>query len=65
MDFLTFKAAFEAAFPEPTLEGQVARFDAAFKATGGDVHSAMAAVNEVLAEPVSFEELMDRFRRAA
>jgi hypothetical protein len=65
MDRAAFQAAFAAKHTDPTLDHLVRRFKAAFQQTGGDTHSAMAAVNEVLATPITYEALMGRFRRAA
>jgi hypothetical protein len=64
VDAKAFRQAYEAKYEEPSLEVLLARFDAAFKATR-DPHSAMAAVNEVLETPITYEELVVRARRAA
>jgi hypothetical protein len=65
MDTPTFEAAFDAPYREPDRKTLIAVYEAAFERTGGDVASAMAAVNELLIEPVPFDVLMQRFKDAA
>ncbi|MFC1708152.1 hypothetical protein ACFL59_15255 [Planctomycetota bacterium] len=64
MDIASLEAAFEAPVTQPTFEKLKERYLSAFEHTR-DVHSAMAAVNEVSPEPITFEAFMDRFLRAA
>jgi hypothetical protein len=64
MDAATFKAAFEASCPEPSFERLVQRFNWALQRTDGEVFSAMAAVNELLTIPISYEAFRARMHRA-
>jgi hypothetical protein len=65
MDPAALRAAFDAQFEEPALEYLVFRFNGAFQRTAGDTHSAMAAVNELMVKPITYETLMGRLERAA
>jgi hypothetical protein len=64
MDEATFKAAFEASLAQPTFERLVQRFNWALQRTDGQVLAAMAAVNEILAVPISYEAFKARMNRA-
>lgn len=62
MDEREFRAAFDPVFPEPTVEELIDRFQRAFEATRGDTQTAMAVVNEVLSEPLVYEQLLTLMR---
>jgi hypothetical protein len=64
MDAASFKAAFESNFPEPTVERLVQRFNFALRQTDGEVFSAMAAINELLPEPITYEEFKARMQKS-
>ncbi len=65
MDGATFQAALETQIPEPDLDHLIKRFNLAFRGTEGNTDAAMAAVNEVLANPISYDVLMGRIKKAA
>ena len=64
MDAASFKAAFESSIPEPTVERLIQRFNFALRQTEGEVFSAMAAVNELLTLPLSYEEFKTRMQKS-
>ena len=64
MDEVSFRAAFEATAPEPTFERLIQRFNWALQRTDGQVTCAMAAVNELLAIPITYEAFKARMHRA-
>jgi len=64
MDLTMFEAAMRPRTTVVPFERLAARYYHAFEATR-DVHSAMAAVNELSPEPITFEAFMDRLSKAA
>ena len=65
MDAAAFKAAFELTLREPSFEQLVRRFNWAVENTSGNVGLAMAAVNEVLPVPITYEAFRARLNGAA
>ncbi len=60
MDASTFQAAFDAVPEEPELGVLLRHFCWAFRKTDRDAHSAMAAVNELLEMPLSYDAFLTR-----
>lgn len=65
MDRPTFEAAFALNLAPPDLDALFTRFKWARDSSGGDGEVAMAAVNEVLASPITLDEFIDMLVRAA
>ncbi|MCI0589110.1 MAG: hypothetical protein L0323_20020 [Planctomycetes bacterium] len=66
MDLGAFEEAYGATWREPDFDALVRRFNWAYRESAGDTDSAMAAVNEVLATPMTYEAFFARMvERAA
>jgi hypothetical protein len=64
MDMQSFLDAFNHTPAEYSTEELAERFNAAFERTR-DVHTAMAAVNELLEVPLTYDVLVRRMNKAA
>jgi hypothetical protein len=62
MDTKSLEAAFRLKSREPDLGVLAERFDFAFRESK-DLHAAMAAVNELLARPITYQQLFAALRR--
>jgi hypothetical protein len=65
MDPAEFKEAFEWPWPAPSPSVLKRRFLHALERSGGDVHSGMAAVNELLELPITYDVLVQLLGNAA
>lgn len=65
MDRPTFEAACALSLPQPDVATLASRFKWARDRTAGNGDAAMAAVNEVLAAPITFDEFIDLLAHAA
>jgi hypothetical protein len=62
MDEREFRAALDKTYAEPSLEALIERFQRAFEASNGDTQTAMVVVNELLEEPLQYEQFLQRMR---
>ena len=65
MDAGEFKEAFEWPWPAASPPELKRRFLHALERSGGDVHTGMAAVNEVLELPITYDVLVQLIGKAA